>query len=112
MKALTPEQARERAKALQIASIPDGAIEAFNDLIARKIMANPSARVFEIPLGEAAEHVARKLNIRRDEVFKNNYLDVEPIFEKAGWRVKFIKMPYCEVERESFLMFQLPPQGE
>jgi hypothetical protein len=81
VKPITPHEVVGKKKEM----LPDCVLEAFNELIA-KYFSNGTA-TFE--QNEAVDLISRKLAKTRQYVFDNNYLDVEEIYEKAGWKVEY-----------------------
>ena len=45
--------------------------------------------------------------VNRQTIFKNSWLDIEPIYRRAGWLVKYDKPGYCENYLANFT-FKLP----
>lgn len=86
--------------ALKQTIIPDTVIDVFNELIAKGWNGGQS-RVMQ---DEAANLIASRLDIKRHEVFNNHYLDVEPIYKAAGWKVYYDKPAYCE-NYEAYFIF-------
>lgn len=72
--------------------IPDEVIELFNELINRNF--NGTEAVFD--QDEIVELISIKLCITREKVFKDKLLDIESIYEKVGWIVKYSKPSYGE----------------
>ena len=98
MKPISPNEVKQK----RIESIPDFVIEAANNLIAKKW--NGFSSTFKLN-----ELVKESLKIGGDEVsredlFDNHSFDIEPIFEKAGWKVNFDKPGYNE-SYDSFFEF-------
>ncbi len=40
--------------------------------------------------------------VTRNKLFKNNWLDIEPIYRKEGWEVEYDKPGYCETYDANF----------
>lgn len=80
--------------------IPDEIIEAFNELIVE----NWSGGLAVIKQNEALTRIAGKTAISRSDIFSKNYLDIEDIFRKAGWKVVYDKPAYNE-NYEAFWKF-------
>ena len=72
--------------------LPNEVFEAFNELIA-KDYSNGLARVGQ---QEVVNLIKSKLNISSKEVYCNNYLDIEEIYEDAGWDVSYDKPGFNE----------------
>jgi len=87
MKPITPKQAMDARK-----TQPDAVIKSFNEMIIEK-WAGYSATIRQ---DEIAERIARKLDCSVDEVFDRHYLDIEDIFQAAGWAVLYDKPGYNE----------------
>ena len=94
---ITPEEA-EKAK---ISSIPDYVFQAFNELLAENFVGNVGTIIYQ------HEVLKRIINIYphiiendKDNIvnslFVNHWLDVEKIYEEAGWEVTFHKPAYYE----------------
>lgn len=86
--------------------MPDGVIEAFNELIAK----NWDGRSATVKQDEALAAVLKKMRavepgLKREDVFKRHWLDVEDIFRASGWRVEFDKPGYCE-NYDAFFVFR------
>ena len=81
-------------------SIPPEIIEAFNELIVENW--NGSSAAFKQK--DAVGRIRMKLDMSSEDLFKNNYLDIEPLFRKAGWKVEFDKAGFNETY-DSFFVF-------
>lgn len=86
VKPVTPKEAKENKY------IPDAVIEAFNTLIT----ANLKGNIAHFTQSEVVKIVLSKTNYSRDDLFNNGWMDVEPLFEKAGWDVRYDKPGYNE----------------
>ncbi len=87
-KPFSPKDA-EKSKAH---GFPPQIIEAFNELLSEKV----SNGYAEINQNEAIERIQKKMDISREDIFAHNYLDVEPLYRKNGWKVEFDKPGYDE----------------
>lgn len=92
-KPITPNQAKKK----HITTIPDEIIETVNELLVKD---SPHGEII-IRQDDLMKLVLPKLRqknetITRGEVFDNNWFDFEPIFRKAGWKVKYDKPAYNE----------------
>lgn len=72
--------------------IPDAVFAVFNALIVENW--NGYNATFRQKV--AAELIATKLDTTISELYDKHYLDVEDIYRKAGWIVKYDKPAYCE----------------
>lgn len=108
MQAITPSQVASKKNEI----IPSFVIDAFNTLIAAnfnhgrsdfsqtelmdliwdKALTSGYVKILE---GVEEEILSAKKKLK-DEIFKKHWLDVEPIYEKAGWKVEYDKPGYNE----------------
>jgi hypothetical protein len=80
-------------------SIPEFVIEVFNDLIkkhfngysARFDLEEAKLAVIEAIKKNNPEHAHLGDREHRSFLMERRYMDVEPVFEKAGWKVEFNK---------------------
>ncbi len=73
--------------------IPDEVYEAFNELIAEDW--DDKQAVVEQPV--VVERILSKLpQVKKDDIYKNKWLDVEEAYEEQGWTVEYDKPGYCE----------------
>jgi hypothetical protein len=74
--------------------IPDFVIEAFNGLLAKKY----NGGSVEIKQDDAIAEIIKlsPTAIERHNIFDNNWLDIESIYEDAGWSVSYDKPAYNE----------------
>ena len=93
-KPITPAEVVEAKKA----SLPPEVFDVFNEQIAQNWDGH-SATLFQTAVVDA---IVAKLGITRAEVFARRYLDIEPIYKKAGWSVVYDKPGYCEDYEASF----------
>lgn len=97
VKPLSPKEVQEK----QIDNIPDFIIEAVNELIAQKIGDNDSVNITQSAIMELALKKAPE-GTTRQVIYDNNWMDIEPLFRKAGWRVDYDKPAYCETYSANF----------
>ena len=76
--------------------IPGFVFDAFNDLIALKMVENGSATVYQ------AEVVALIKKMGRRDVIDFKWLNVEKAYRKAGWIVKYDKPSHTESYKPFF----------
>lgn len=100
IKPISPEQAAEK----KLASIPEFVIDAVNELLIEgastgsyRVILNQSEVVTRI-ITKANEEAADSLitKIERAEVFDRGWLDFEPLFRRAGWKVDYDRPGYNE----------------
>ncbi len=82
VKPITPQQAAK----LKDSHIPDAVIEAFNELIAENLKYGKNATVMQ---NLAIRRIKTKMSVTSEKLFEEGWMDVEPIFRKAGWSVKY-----------------------
>ncbi len=87
MKPITPDE----VVSLKKKNIPPFVIDCFNKLIAKK-WDGCSAHVKQDEI--VGEIIA--LGIERHVIFDDHMLDVEGVYEDAGWKVKYDKLGYNE----------------
>lgn len=83
--------------AAKAAVIPAFVIDAFNECIAKNY-ANGRSRVLQ-------KHVQKIIQDKCKETgtaFDVHFLDIEPLYEKNGWKVEYDKPAYCESYDASF----------
>ena len=94
---ITPEEA-EKAK---ISSIPDYVFQAFNELLAENFVGNVGTIIYQHEVLKRIIYLYPSI-IENDKdsivnsLFVNHWLDVEKIYEEAGWEVTFHKPAYYE----------------
>ena len=92
-KPITPTEA---AKAVS-SSIPDTVIETFNLFIGQNYLRGTAT----IRQEDIVAHLV-EFGYTRQEIFKNRWLDVEALFEHAGWKVTYDKPAYNETYPATF----------
>lgn len=95
MKPITPDE----VVGLKKKSIPPFIIECINDLIAKKWNGRSAPIKQEEIIG-----AIMALGIGRRVIFDNHYLDVEDIYEDAGWNVVYDKPGFNETN-DAFFIF-------
>jgi hypothetical protein len=78
--------------------IPDEVIEAFNEMI----LDNWDGRSSTFQQKEVVDLIVKNTNLSVEIIFNKHYLDIETIFERAGWIVKYDKPAYNESYPETF----------
>jgi hypothetical protein len=97
MNPITPEEALKQCGDRKI---PVEVIGAFNQLIVDKTENRGDIRI-KITIDEIVPVVLERFagsnfNVLRQQIFDNKWLDVEPLFRNAGWKVEFVKTPYYD----------------
>ena len=87
---ITPREARKQ----MISSIPPEIIKIFNDMIAEKASGRGRVRVNLLQCDIVKRIEETHTSITRKLIFEKHWLDVEPLFEKAGWKVRYDKPCY------------------
>lgn len=85
---------------LKKANLPDGVIQAINNVIARNFDGQRSYFLQK----EVAKEICEAMGVSKDTVFANKWLDFEPIYEAEGWHVYYDKPAYCESYEASFTL--------
>ena len=86
MRPITPhEVSKNNAK-------PEAVIAVFNDLI-QKYWDGTRARFYP---SEAASLIATKMGVETHVIYDYHYLDIEDVYEEAGWKVLYDKPGYYE----------------
>lgn len=78
--------------------IPTDVIDVFNEMIV-ETWDGTEAYVRQ---PDVVKRIAKKMKVSRNDIFENNWLDVEGVFRKAGWKVYYDKPGYCETYDASF----------
>ena len=95
---ITPEEVIERKQK----EIPDDVFEVFNALIAKKFDGNSS----HIKQKHVVEMLVDR-GYKSTTIFDEHWLDVEDIYRKAGWEVKYDKPAYNE-NYDAYFVFSKP----
>lgn len=97
---ITPEQIKPSV------SIPNKVIEVFNLLISANHR-NGSSRVLQ---KEVVNQLVA-IGFDRNKIFQEKLLDVEGIYEEAGWEVEYDKPGYNETHYEPYFVFRKKQNG-
>ena len=79
--------------------IPEAVFEAFNELITKNFTGNYSCFNSK---DVVALITSKDSTLTSDRIFKEHLLDIEEIYRKAGWGVKYDQPAYCENYDASF----------
>lgn len=82
-------------------SKPDQIIEVFNKLI----IENWDGGQAIVKQKEAAERIAKRVNITSKDVYEKKYLDIEESYKQKGWRVTYNKPGYNEHPYDPYFCF-------
>lgn len=93
VKPITPRQAASGKQ------IPDAIIQVFNDLIAE----NYNNGLAKVTQDAAIRRIEEETGLSRAEVFDKGWLDVEGLYEAAGWNVTYDKPGYNETYGAFFI---------
>ena len=89
----------EDVAAAKMTDLPEEVIDVFNELI----VATWDGRSATVMQDEAAEEIATRLGVSRQEVFDRRLLDVEPIYRAFGWGVCYDKPGFNESYAPRFI---------
>jgi hypothetical protein len=90
----------------KVEEIPDEVIATFNKLIAMKF-SQGSALIKQ----EDIMISLQEQGFKREEIFHNGWLNIEEIYEDAGWEVHYDKPAYNESYPASFTFSKRGKQG-
>lgn len=93
MKPISPEKVEQ----IRIHEMPEAIIQATNELIVRSW----NGRSATVKVDEIIDQYFRVVReddnkMTRKELFDKHYLDIEPAYREAGWKVQFEKPDYTE----------------
>ena len=89
--------------------IPDEVLRAFNELIAHHW--NGTSSTFR--QAEVIKLIESKFEVNGEtyDLFNNNWLDVEPIYQKFGWKIKYEKSE-PGFNDDAYFEFSIKTRGE
>lgn len=94
-KPITPAEAQAQA-----GSAPPAVFEAFNRLIAKNMRAGSDEVVV---LQDEVVKLLMAMGYSRTAIFNEHWLDVEPAYERAGWKVMYDKPGWNETGQARFV---------
>lgn len=97
MKPLTPKELAGSAGT----DIPELIIEAVNNLLKKKYRRGQDSVILK-QADIMAEIIRLNPELKPATVYENGWMDFEPVFERAGWVVKYDKPAYCETYAATF----------
>jgi hypothetical protein len=95
VKAISPGDVPAQKKA----DLPSFVLDEWNKIIAEKSSSGGSVRIMQ---DDIIERLVPHSTGGRAEVFAKHWLDIEPIYEEAGWKVVYDKPGYNEEYKASF----------
>jgi hypothetical protein len=94
VKPITPHE----VAGYKASSTPEEVIAVFNELIAR----GWDGRQSIVRQTDAVAMIANRMKSTQAKVYEMHVLDVEPIYEAAGWRVEYDRPAYNETGEPTF----------
>lgn len=82
-------------------TFPDDVISSFNELITE----NYRNGVSSFKAKDIVEKISVKMNISSASVYDHHFLDVESIYEKNGWEVKYEQPSYGDDNFDAYFKF-------
>jgi hypothetical protein len=95
-KAISPHELNNAV--VDAVQIPDGVIEAINELLIKNGSRNP----ITLMQSDVLVAITKKMRVTKKTVFDNRWLDFEQLYRKAGWVVSYDAPGYCETYEESW----------
>ena len=94
-----------KAEALELLpEIPSIIIDAVNCLLKKKFpISNGKCKILQDEILELVVGCPEDGKLSKDMIFENHWLDFEPIFRKAGWKVSYDKPGYDESYKAFFI---------
>lgn len=83
---------------MKAAGLPPEVIDEWNKLIAEKWDGVNATFTQDL----LVDRLVARMNVKRERVFDAGWVDLEPVFRKAGWRVHFDKPAYNETYPATF----------
>lgn len=91
MKPITPQEAKSKKSA----TIPSEVVNAFNQLITERLRGKSAT----FTQNEVVYKILENMDVARNDIFDNGWLDIEPLFEKAGWKVEYDKPGFNVIKK-------------
>lgn len=95
VKPITPKQVRANAET----AIPTEVIRVWNDMITAKFR-DGQAKIIQ---NDIVASLSTLMDVPRQQVFDNGWIEIEDLYEKAGWDVTYDKPGYNESYAAFFL---------
>ena len=98
---ITPAQASKKAAV----NFPNEIINAVNNLISEKFSGRESVSIKQKDIISEARRLG--LEIPDRELFDKGYLNLEPVYRKAGWTVGYEKPSYGDSDFDAYFTFKI-----
>jgi hypothetical protein len=95
MKPITPKEALKR----RAEAFPPKVIEIFSNLIIKNLRDGDAY----VTQDEALAAISAEMDVPEQQVIDKGWLDIEPLFEEAGWEVDYEKPGYNETGSAYFI---------
>ncbi|MEO5949596.1 MAG: hypothetical protein ABIP74_04265 [Candidatus Saccharimonas sp.] len=97
-----PLKPDEVAAHKQAVIIPEKVFDAFNELIAKYWNGYSATFTQDEVMKLVLKKFARSTTVTRRTAYDNRWLDVEPIYREAGWKVAYDRPAYDESYEPTF----------
>ncbi len=98
---LTPHEAVEQ----KLEDVPEKVLNCWNKIIKSHSSKTNSSVTSRFTLDELAEMISSEMVCSFDTAKSNGWFDLEPLFVKSGWKVKFHKASYGD-DFDSYFYFE------
>ena len=95
VKPITPQEALD----MKITSIPDVVIETVNAMIAERMTKSGHVTLLQ---KDIVERIRASSPYTKEHIYAGQWLDFEPFYEAAGWKVVYDKPAYDESYEANF----------
>jgi hypothetical protein len=97
---ISPQEALD----LKITTIPDEVIEVVNQMLTERMTKRGSVTLLQkdIVANVMLRMSTSGARVTSNAIYENHWLDFEPFYEKAGWKVQYDKPAYCESYEANF----------
>jgi len=97
---ISPQEALDA----KITTIPDWMIETVNEMLTSRMTKRPYITLLQKDICNAAIKKAAEAGVKTSssEIYAEHWMDFEPFYEKAGWKVAYDKPAYCETYEANF----------
>lgn len=100
VKPITPDE----ALSLKVEALPAEIIETVNTMLAEQVSISCRATLLQKEICERAIQLfaQRGKIVTSSEIYDRKWMDFEPAFRQAGWKVVYDKPAYCENYEPNF----------